>query len=124
MAARPRKKPIKDEAVKDEAPKPLPKELIPERLPDVPRTDDLLPFQQLTMSLGWEATMRQACPIDTIVAAYTLMKSACELAGLDIEGAFEATHHEAQRGTLTAMMLAHYKQAHGVDYGDGPELAD
>jgi hypothetical protein len=110
--------------IKDASQKPLPAELIPERQPDAPRTDNLLPFQQLTMSMGWEAQMRQACPIDTIVAAYTLMKAACEMAGLDIEGAFATAHHEAQRGTLTAMMLAHYKQAHGMDYGDGPELAD
>jgi len=121
MAARPRKPKL--ETPKEEPQKPLPKELIPERQPDVPNDENLLPFQSLTLSMGWESVIREACPIDTLVAAYITMKSACDLAGLNVVDAFVETHAQAEKGMLTLMMLAHYKHAHGVDYGDS-KLAD
>src|SRR6185503_2708276 len=122
MAARPRK-PKTDKPLENAEQKPLPDSLVPKRQSEVPSDENLLPFQSLTIALGWETVIREACPIDSLVAGYLTMKAACDQAGLHFMDAFLATHAEAERGTLTAMMLAHYKHAHGVDYGDS-KLAD
>jgi len=75
-----------------------------------------LPYEQLAISFGWESIMREACPLDTAVAAYIALTSACEQLQMDVTAVFHECHAVASRGMLKRFMLEHYRDSHGQNY--------
>lgn len=73
----------------------------------------MTPYQSLARAMGTEAELSQSCPIETITAAYMVLRAAAELAGLDPIEAFRQTHTAAEMGVLANMMEAHYRVTHG-----------